>query len=44
MEQHKELYLVLSGDLYGKDIKKKKDICICMTDSFCCTAESDTAT
>ena len=40
--EHKELYLTLCGDLNGKGIQKRGDICICMADSPCCTTETDT--
>ena len=26
----------------GKECLKKVDVCICITDSFCCTAETNT--
>ena len=38
----RELYSVLHGDLNGKEIQNRADICICMADSFCCTAETNT--
>ena len=31
----------LYNDLYGKRILKKVDICICITDTLCCTAETN---
>ena len=34
------LYLMHCGDLNGKEIQKRGDICV--TDSFCCTAETNT--
>jgi len=37
----KELYLMHSGDLNGKEVQKGGDICICMADSFCCTVETN---
>ena len=37
-----ELYSVLCGDLKGKEIQKRVDICIRVADSLCCTAEIDT--
>ena len=27
----------------GKESKKRVDICMCLTDSLCCTAETNTA-
>ena len=30
------------GDLNGKEIQKRGDICICIADSFCCTVETNT--
>ena len=30
-----ELYSVLYGDLNGKEIQKRGDMCICITDSLC---------
>ena len=32
------------SDLNGKEIQKRGDICICIADSLCCKAETDTAT
>ena len=29
------------GDLNGKEVQKRGDICICMTDSFCYTVETN---
>ena len=37
----KELYFVLCGDLNGKEIQRRDDICICIADSLCCTAETN---
>ena len=31
---------VLCGDLNGKEIQKRGDICIHITDSLCCTARN----
>ena len=39
---HKELYLMDSGDLHGTEIQKGRDMCICVADSLCCTAETNT--
>ena len=33
----------LCGDLAGKEIQKRGDMCVHMADSFCCTPETDTA-
>ena len=33
---------VLCGDLNGKEIQKRGDICICIADSLCCTVETNT--
>ena len=30
------------GDLDGKEAQKGVDVCICVADSFCCIAESNT--
>ena len=30
------------GDLKGKEIRKGRDICMCVADSFCCTVETNT--
>ena len=38
-----KLLLVLCGDLKRKEIQKRGDICINMSDSLHCTAEADTA-
>ena len=35
--------LALCGDLNGKEIQKRKDICTCVGDPLCCTAETNTA-
>ena len=34
-------YSMLCGDLNGKEIPKKGDICIPIADSLCCTAETN---
>ena len=39
----RELYSVFCGHLNKKEIQKCKDIGICITDSLCYTAETDTA-
>ena len=36
-----ELYLMLCGDINGKEIQKRGDICIHVADSLCCTAETN---
>ena len=33
---------MLCGDLNGKEIHKRGDICIRIADSLCCTAETNT--
>ena len=33
---------MLSGDLNGKEIQKRGNICIHIADSLCCTAETNT--
>ena len=38
---HRKLNSVLYGDLNGKEIQKRGDICIHMTGSLCCTAENN---
>jgi len=38
----RELYSVLCGDLNGKEISKRKGKHIHITDSLCCTAETNT--
>ena len=40
--QHRELYLELFGDLSGKEIQKRQDICIHIVDLLCYTAEANT--
>ena len=37
-----ELYLVLCGDVTGKQIQKRGDICLRIADSLCCTVETNT--
>ena len=39
---HKELYSVFCNNLYGKRICKRMNICICITESLCCTSETNT--
>ena len=34
--------LIHCGDLNGKEIQKRVDICIYITDSLCCTVETNT--
>ena len=38
----RKLYSVLCGDLNGKEILKRGDICKHTADSLCCTAEKNT--
>ena len=38
--QHRQLKLC--GELSGKEIQKRGDICICVTGSLFCTAEANT--
>ena len=33
---------VLCGDLNGKDLLRREDVCVCVADSLRCTAETDT--
>ena len=33
---------MLCGDLNGKEIQNRGDICTCTADSLCCTAETNT--
>ena len=40
--QHRKLSSVLHGDLNGKEILKRGDMCIHVADSLCCTAEINT--
>ena len=40
--QHKELYSVLCGDLNGKEIHGRGDICLCVADSLCSAAATNT--
>ena len=40
--QHRELYSILCNDLYEKRISERGDICLGITDSLCCTAETNT--
>ena len=40
--QHTELYSVLCSDINRKEIKKGGCTCICVADSLCCTAETNT--
>ena len=40
--QHRVLYLVLCGDLKGKEIQKRGDVCIRTADSLCYIAETNT--
>lgn len=41
--QHREqLYPIFHNNLYGKRIGKRKDMCICITESLRCIAENNT--
>ena len=40
--QHRELCLILCNNLNGKRIWKRIDTCICITESLCCTPETNT--
>ena len=40
---HRELYSVPCGNLNGKIIQKREDICTLIADSLCCTVETNTA-
>ena len=35
MTQHREFYARLRGDLNGKQIQKREDICVYIADSLC---------
>jgi len=37
--QHRELYSVLCGDLNGKEIQRRGDICVHVADSLHCSVE-----
>ena len=41
--QHRELYLITCGMMEDNDGRqcKKKNVCICITESLCCTVEID---
>ena len=39
----RELESVLCGDLNGKEIQQRGDVCICTADSLCSTVETNTA-
>ena len=41
--EHRELYSIFHNDLYGKKKSKQRmNVCICVSDSLCYTAESNT--
>ena len=40
--QHRELYSIFYNNLDGKRIWKRMDICMCITESLCCTPETNT--
>ena len=33
---------MLCGDLNGKEIQNRGDICVCIAESLCCTVETNT--
>jgi len=37
--EHRELRPIFYDNLYGKRKGKRMDVCICITESLCCTAE-----
>ena len=39
---HREPDSVLCGDLNGKEIRKREDVCVCIAGPFCCIAETNT--
>ena len=39
--QHKEPYPMLC-EINGKEVEKRRDMCIYVTDSLCCAAETNT--
>ena len=41
--QHREPYSIFCNNLYEKKIWKRLDICVCITESVCCTSETNTA-
>ena len=38
---HREPDSVLCGDLNGKEIRKREDVCVCIAGPFCCIAETN---
>ena len=38
-----EFFSMLYGDVNGKEIQKRGDMCIWVADSLCCTMETNTA-
>ena len=42
MIQHRKLNLMCGGDLNGKEIQKRGDICIPIADLLFCTVETNT--
>ena len=40
--EHRELYPELCGDLYGEEIQKRGDTCVCTADPPCSMVETDT--
>ena len=41
--EHRELYSIFSNKLYGEIIWKRMTVCTCITESLCCTAETNSA-
>ena len=39
---HSELYSIVCNNLYGKEYKKRVDICVCIIDPLCCTPGTNT--
>ena len=40
--QHRELGSILCNNLNGKELEKRIDTCICITESLCCIPETNT--
>ena len=40
--QHRDLYSIFCNNRNGKRIWKRRDTCICITESFCCIPETNT--
>ena len=41
--KYREFFSMLYGDINGKEIQKRGDMCIWVADSLCCTMETNTA-